>query len=181
MSTNVTSKSKATNTAKNIKLLTITALMAALVYVLTAFLHVPTNNGYTHVGDGIIFLAASLLPLPYAMAVGAVGAGLSDLLSGFAVWLPATFIVKAVTACFFTNKKPKILCFRNILAVIPAWITCVLGYALYEGTFISSYKVAFLAMPANTVQIASSMILYLVLAAGLDKIDFKKNFGLKYE
>ncbi|NLZ45844.1 MAG: TIGR04002 family protein [Clostridiales bacterium] len=180
MSTNVSTKSR-NNTSKNIKLLTMTALLAALVYVLTAFLHIPTNNGYTHVGDGVVFLAASMLPLPYAMAVGAIGAGLADTLSGFIIWLPATFIIKAVTSLYFTNKKPKILCLRNILAVIPAWLTCVAGYTLYEGTFISNYKAAIIALPSYTIQIVASMAVYILLSIGLDKIGFKKNFGFVSE
>jgi hypothetical protein len=52
----------------------IAAIFTALVFVVTAYLHIPTNNGYIHVGDGLIYLAACILPLPYAMAVGAGGA-----------------------------------------------------------------------------------------------------------
>ena len=51
------------------------ALFAAIITVVTAYvLRIPTGNGYIHLGDSFIFLAASLLPLPYAIAAAAVGA-----------------------------------------------------------------------------------------------------------
>ena len=42
-----------------IKYLVLTAVLAAMVYVLTAFVRIPTHQGYIHVGDGIIYLAAA--------------------------------------------------------------------------------------------------------------------------
>ena len=44
---------------ENIKNMAITAMFAAMVYVLTAFVHIPTHQGYVHVGDGIIYLSAA--------------------------------------------------------------------------------------------------------------------------
>ena len=44
------------------------ALFAAMITVFTAYvLRIPAGNGYIHLGDSFIFLAASLLPLPYAI------------------------------------------------------------------------------------------------------------------
>ena len=62
------------NSTKHIQLICVTGLFAAMIYVLTAWLHIPTGAGYTHAGDGLIYLAASMLPTPYAMAAGAIGA-----------------------------------------------------------------------------------------------------------
>ncbi|MBQ7755975.1 MAG: ECF transporter S component, partial [Oscillospiraceae bacterium] len=88
------------NISQKIRLLTISAFLAALCLLLTAYLHIPSSKGYIHIGDGIIFLASSILPTPYAMGVGIAGAGLADILSGYAVWFPATAVVKGVTALF---------------------------------------------------------------------------------
>lgn len=41
-------------------------LFAALTALLTAVLHIPVGNGYVHCGDAVIYLAAAMLPLPYA-------------------------------------------------------------------------------------------------------------------
>ena len=70
-------------------------LLAAMVGVATTFLHVPiVGGGYVHMGDTVIYLAAALLPTPYAMAAAAVGAGLADLLVA-PMWAPFTVVIKA--------------------------------------------------------------------------------------
>ena len=44
-------------------------IFTAMVFVVTAYLHVPTYNGYVHFGDGFIFLAACMLPMPYSICI----------------------------------------------------------------------------------------------------------------
>lgn len=166
-----------------IRNLTAAGVFAALIYVFTAYLHIPTGAGYTHAGDGLIYLAACLLPTPYAVAAGAVGGALSDGLSGFLVWLPATVIIKAVTALFFTSKGEKILTLRNILGIIPSGILCIVGYSLYEGTVMAgtlswtAITAAFSQTPAYCVQVGASAVLFIVVAVLLDKSGFKKIFN----
>ena len=95
--------------ASKIRLLTLTALFAALIFLLTAYLHIPSANGYTHIGDAFVYLAGALLPPGYAAAAGAIGAALADLMTGYAFWAPASILIKALTACLFTAKASKIL------------------------------------------------------------------------
>ena len=94
---------------KHTRFMCIAGVFTALVFVVTAYLHIPTNNGYIHVGDGLIYLAACILPWPYAMAVGAGGALLADCLTGFAIWAPGSVVIKAATALLFTNKGKKMM------------------------------------------------------------------------
>ncbi len=161
-------------------MLSLSAMLAAMVFVMTAYVHVPTGRGYTHAGDGIIFLAASLLPTPYAVAAGAVGAALADGLSGFVIWIPATVIIKGLTALFFTSKSDKIINTRNIIALLPSLVLCVVGYSLYDGIVIAgkfsaaAIAAGFAQTPAYCVQIIASSILYILLGKGLDKAGIKK-------
>ncbi len=165
------------------RLITTTGLFAALIYVFTAYLHVPTGAGYTHAGDGLIYLAACILPTPYAMAAGAIGGALADGLSGFPVWIPATVVIKAVTALFFSNKSEKILTWRNILGIIPSLIVCVVGYALYEGTVMAggiswtAITAAFTQLPDYCIQVFASSLLFVAVSLLLDRIGFKKMFN----
>lgn len=166
-----------------IRLITTTGLFSALIYVFTAYIHVPTGAGYTHAGDGLIYLASCILPTPYAMIAGAVGGTLADGLSGFPVWIPATVIIKAVTALFFSNKSNKILTLRNILAIIPSGILCIVGYSLYEGTVMAggiswtAITAAFVQTPAYCVQIFASAVLFVTVALLLDRVNFKRMFS----
>ena len=171
------------NSTKHIQLICVTGLFAAMIYVLTAWLHIPTGAGYTHAGDGLIYLAASMLPTPYAMAAGAIGAGLADGLSGFGVWLPGTIVIKAITALCFSRKTEKIICVRNLLGIIPALVICVVCYSLYEGIFMaggfskSAIISAFGQTPAYCIQVLASSILYIVLGLAFDKAGLKKKFS----
>lgn len=173
---------KTSNSSKHIRLICITGLFAALIYVLTAYLHIPTGAGYTHAGDGLIYLAACMLPTPYAVAAGAIGGALADGLTGFAVWMPATIVIKAVTALFFTRKTDKIICLRNILGIIPSLILCVVGYSLYEGIVMAggfskaAIVAAFGQTPAYCIQVLASTILFVLLGIAFDKAKLKKLF-----
>lgn len=176
MSLNTNSR---TNSLK-IRRIAVSGLFAALIYILTAYLHIPTGAGYTHAGDGIIYLAACVLPTPYAVAASALGGALADGLTGFVVWMPATIVIKALTALFFSNKTEKILCLRNLLGIIPSLILCVVGYSLYEGIVMAkgfsgaAIIAAFGQTPAYCIQVAASSVLFIVVAVALDKAHFKK-------
>ena len=164
-----------TKISVNTRLITLSAVFAAMTYALTAFLHIPTAKGYIHIGDAVIFIAASLLPKPYAMASAAIGASLSDALSGYWIWVPATFVIKALTALAFTSKKPKMLCARNFTALVPALVLCVGGYGLYSGLVIyGSLPAGFIDAPANIFQTVASAAVYIALSATMDKSGIKK-------
>ena len=122
-----------------IRLMCFAGIFTAIVFVFTAYLHIPSHTGYTHVGDGFIYLAACLLPLPYAMFVGAAGALLADCLTGFAIWAPGSIIIKTAAVLVFSRKSKNIICLRNILALIPAWAFCIGGYYLYEAMITGNF------------------------------------------
>jgi uncharacterized membrane protein len=122
--------------------------------------------GLACVGSGIAVSAG---------ASAAIGASLSDALSGYWIWVPATFIIKAVTVLAFTSKKSRILCKRNFTALVPALVLCVGGYGLYSGLVIyGSLPAGFVDAPANLFQTAASAAVYIALSATLDKSGIKK-------
>lgn len=170
--------------ALKLRRITVTGLFIAVIFVFTAYLHIPTGSGYTHAGDGIIYLAACILPMPYAMIAGAVGGALADGLSGYPVWIPATIIIKALTVVFFTNKSEKILNIRNIFGIIPSMIICIVGYCAYEGIILtggfslSAIIATFPQIPSYLVQVFASSVLFVFSAIFLDRMDFKKKVRL---
>ena len=62
------------DTRQNLHRLVTAALFAAAITVVTAYLlHIPIpTGGYIHLGDTLIYLAACLLPVPYAAAAAAI-------------------------------------------------------------------------------------------------------------
>lgn len=164
-----------------LKKLILTALFAALIALLTAYLQVPImgNGGYIHFGDALIFLAASILPAPYAVAAAAIGGGLADLLAGAAVWMPFTVVAKGMIALLFTSKKEKILCKRNWIAPLPALAVTVGVYYLAEALLYGDWVAPIFSQYGNVIQIAGSAAVYYVLAKVFDKSAVRGQLGIR--
>ena len=156
------------------KRLCLTGLFTAIVFVCTAYLHIPSHTGYTHIGDAFVYLAGALLPWPYAMAAGAVGAALADMLGGYAMWAPASILIKALTALCFTSRQGKILCRRNLFALIPALILCAGGYYGYEVLLTGNTVAPLAGIPGYVIQVLASAAVFVVLGTVLDKMHFKR-------
>ncbi len=156
---------------KIIKKISLSALFAALIALFTAYIcHIPigVNGGYIHFGDTLIYLAASLLPTPYAVMAAAVGAGLADLLTA-PVWVLPSVIIKSLICLSFTNKKAKIICARNIIALFVAAVITPVGYAVAETVIFGNWLVAVTSMPANLFQATASAIFFVLMGIALDK------------
>ena len=151
----------------SVKNLALSGLLGALVLVFTAWLHIPVGNGYVHIGDAFIYLAAVLLPTPYALLTAVGGAVLADCLSGYALWAPASLIIKALTVLLFTSKKPKLLNLRNVLAPVGAGVLCAGGYYLYEAVLYGDYATPLLSAPGNLMQSLCSAVVFFLVAGAL--------------
>ncbi len=70
------------------------------MFVVTRIITIPigTTGAYINVGDVSIYLIAYLLGGPLAAISAAVGSAVSDLSLGYAVYAPATFIIKGLMA-----------------------------------------------------------------------------------
>ena len=163
-------------TDKKLRQITFTGLMAALITLFTAYIvHIPVGvgGGYIHLGDALIYLSAALLPAPYAMAAGAIGGGLADLLTA-PMWAPATVIIKILIVIPFTSKGQKLLNKRNLFAPLIAMVISIIGYYLAE-VFLYGKEAAFLvSVTTNTVQGVGSAAVFYILGAALEKAGIKR-------
>ena len=159
---------------KKVKYMCLAGIFTAIVFVFTAYLHIPSHTGYTHVGDGFIYLAACLLPLPYAAFVGAAGALLADCLTGFAIWAPGSVIIKALAVLLFSRKGSRIITVRNLLALIPASALCIGGYYLYEALITGNWIAPVSGIPGYITQSVLSSILFMIVGFTLDKLKIKQ-------
>lgn len=159
-----------------IKLMCLSGIFTAVVFVFTAYLHIPSHTGYTHVGDGFIYITACLLPLPYAAFVGAGGAFLADCLTGYAIWSPASIIIKTLAVLFFSCRTKRIVEFRNIFALLPASLLCIGGYYFYESLITKNFVAPLSGIPGYITQSVLSSVLFLVLGLAIDKLYIKEKF-----
>ena len=149
-------------------------MFAALVCVATMLIKIPSPlKGYINLGDGIVLLAAWVLPLPYGLVAAGLGSALADLFSGYVVYAPATFAIKALMvvvaySCYklFTKKTKSTI--SRIFSGILAEIVMILGYFLFEG-ILYGFVPSLVNIPANAVQAVAGIIIGVVLITVFEK------------
>ena len=160
----------------------IAAMFAAMIAVMTAFVQIKTpTGGYVHPGDSMIYLAASFLPLPYAVAAAAIGGGIADLLV-YPETIIYTVVIKALNSLFFSSKGEKLFTRRNALMTIPSGLVTVVGYSISKlirqllagDSLHSAIVTALWKAPENSIQAVASAIIFMIIAVALDKADIKK-------
>ncbi|MDR0885777.1 MAG: ECF transporter S component [Clostridiales Family XIII bacterium] len=142
---------------------TITALFAALTFVVTFIVRIPipfASGGYLNIGDSVIYIAAGILGGPLGALSAGIGSALSDLLAGYTLYAPATFIIKALMglAAGFIAKNGKYQTF--VIASIVGGAIMVAGYFTFEIFFIYglNLKLALTAAGFNAIQWAGGVI-----------------------
>ena len=125
---------------EKLKKLVFTALLAALTCVATMIIRIPTPTmGYIHPGDAVVLLSGALLGPAYGAIAGGLGSALSDLFAGYIVYVPATAIIKGLTAAtagIITHTLIKKHSAHPALSVLLGGIAgesiMVIGYFLFE-------------------------------------------------
>lgn len=115
----------------------LTAVLAALTCAAT-MLHVPTVNGYANLGDCMVITCAWVLGPLYGACAAALGSALADIILYYALYAPATFVIKglmALTAYFLCAalSKTKVKApISRVTGAISAETVMVLGYFVFE-------------------------------------------------
>ena len=150
------------------------SLFAALICVATMLIKIPSPlKGYINLGDGIVLLAAWVLPLPYGLVAAGLGSALADLFSGYVVYAPATFAIKALMAvvaysCYKLIAKKVKSAMSRILSGILAEFVMILGYFLFEG-IMYGFVPLLVNIPANAVQAVAGIMIGVVLITVFEK------------
>lgn len=152
----------------------ISSMFAALICVATMLIKIPSPlKGYLNLGDGIVLLAAWILPLPYGVVAAGLGSALADLFSGYVVYAPATFVIKALMAVAayslykLFSKKAKSTVSR-VFSGILAEIVMILGYFLFEGV-LYGFVPSLVNIPVNAVQGVAGIVIGVVLITVFEK------------
>ena len=152
-----------------------TALFAALSCVATMSIHIPTpgTGGYIHPGDAIVILSGVVLGPGYGFLAAGIGSALSDLIGGYFVYVPITFVIKGLVALVsgLIYQKMSHSGKNRYLAVILGGVTDIVfvagGYFICEFFLYGSGAAA--SIPANIIQgiggLVISAVLYPVLIA----------------
>lgn len=165
------------NVTSKTRLIALTGVMAALTVIFTAYIfHIPVgiNGGYVHFGDTIIYLAAALLPTPYAMLVGALGGGIADLLTA-PMWVIPTVIIKMLIVLPFTSRSNRLISKRNIAAPVISFFISATGYYIAEMILFGTKTAILSAFTGSFVQSGGSALFFYILAVAFDTSSIKRN------
>lgn len=163
---------------KKIFKMSVTAMFTAMIFVLTRFVQIPVATGYVHLGDALVYIAASFIGGPWALFAAAVGEALADLTSGWVTYAPITLIVKLLIALPFVSvskKSNKILTPMTALFTIPAGAITIIGY--FIGDLIIDKSYAVVNIPGNAVQAVGSAIVFIIIAGAFDAAGIKKKLS----
>ena len=157
----------------NLKKLILAALFAALSCVATMSIRIPTpgTGGYIHPGDAIVILSGVILGPVWGFFAGGIGSALSDLIGGYFVYVPITFVIKglvALAAGLLYQKIGKTQKSRYAAVVLGGVADIIL---VAGGYFVCEYFIygagAAASIPANIIQgiggLVISCILYPIL------------------
>ncbi len=164
------------NSDFGLRTIVFTGLFAALICILT-MLHIPVGNGYVHVGDSLIYLSGMILPFPCGLIAAGIGGGLSDLFSGYPVYVLPTLIIKALNSLVIyiaAKRTEKIINFRSVSAVILSGLVTVFGYYLAAVILYGGLKAQVATIPGNIVQAVGSALIFIVLGLAFDAAKLKE-------
>lgn len=159
-----------------IKKLTLAALFTALTCVSTMIIKIPTvgTGGYIHLGDTFVVLSGIFLGPLYGGLAAGIGSALADLLGGYFVYVPITFVVKAVIAIVVAlvyhklTKKLHLPIAKCVICGIFSTVLVAFGYFAFEYFIYGATAAA--SIPANLIQGLSGLIISTMLLPVLSKI-----------
>ena len=116
---------------QKVKKLVLSALMAALVYVATSIIQIPSPmSGYVNLGDCFVLLSGWLLGPWYGGAAAGIGSMLVDLLGVYAHYAPGTLVIKAVDAIARQPEAESKISKSLLLGCALAEATAVYGFVI---------------------------------------------------
>ena len=153
----------------NLKKLILAALFAALSCVATMSIRIPTpgTSGYIHPGDAIVILSGVILGPVWGFLAGGIGSALSDLIGGYFIYVPITFVIKglvALAAGLLYQKVGKNQKSRYIAVILGGVADIILvagGYFVCEFFIYGAGAAA--SIPANIIQGVGGLVISCIL------------------
>ena len=163
--------------------LVLSAVFCALVFTMTWVAIPAPSVGNINLGDCMVILSASLIGGWYGTLAAALGASLCDIASGYTIYAPGTFIIKALMVVVIILLRK--VAFKNnkllslIVSGVCAEVVMILGYFIYEALFLGYGMGAIMNIPFNGIQgtlnlVAAYLLFVTLKKAGITKLFYDK-------
>ena len=136
-------------------------MLISLVFVATLIINIKlpitANGGLVHLGTTMLFIVSILFGPKKGALAGAIGMGLFDLVSGWAMWAPFTILARGLQGyivgkiAWSLSRQGNSFAF-NLLATISS-IPFMLGvYYICERILYGNWVVPLASIPGNIIQ-----------------------------
>lgn len=175
-----TRNSNYSSSSSHIRDLVQIGLLSALTFVAAWAIHIPYGSGgVIHLGDSMIFLTAVVFGRRYAAVSGAIGMTMFDIFSGFSVWAPYTFVIKAVmgliagsVADLGGSKGNSVV--KNGAGMLLAGIWMLMSYYAAEAAITWNIIQPAASIPGNVIQVGAGAAIAFVIIAAIKKSGYFK-------
>ena len=153
------------------KQLCLSAIMAALTFVVTRFIQIPIPLGYFNVGNSVILLFCLIVDSPYGIIAASLGSALADLTS-YPVYTLPTLIIKALMPLAFylvikviSNHKLSIPIAAALSTLIPLF-----GYTLTGAIIYGSMITGLAQFPGLLLEYIANLVIIFLLYKPISNI-----------
>ena len=154
-----------------IRKMVLAALMAALTYVATLVVRIPSPmQGYVNLGDCCVLLSGWMLGPWWGGAAAGIGSMLTDLLNGYAHYAPGTLVTKALDAMAAAlivkalGRKP----YAYVVGGVVGELIMVAGYFVAGSVLYGSVITGATQIPGLVAEGIVGIVLFYVIAAALE-------------
>ncbi len=178
------------------RFIAIAGIMIALETVMTIMvaIRIPATQGYFNLGEMVIYISAIIFGPIIGLLTGAIGAALADIILGYSIYAPATFVIKGLEGYIvgliyqklsqksseLTNelKISRKISFNSlnqalnmVLSILPGAIIMVVGYFLFQLMIGVSVGGALVEVPINIIQCLIGAILAILVVPIIKKLN----------
>lgn len=163
--------------------LIITSMLVALVFVATLLLNIKlpiaANGGLIHLGTAMLFIVSILFGPKKGAIAGAFGMGLFDLVSGWTLWAPITFLTRGLQGyivgkiAWSKGRNGSSFVF-NLIGTIISTPFMIAGYYIGEAIIFKSWIIPAASIPGDIVQTVIGIGVAIPACVVLKKLPFFK-------
>ncbi|AXI00623.1 ECF transporter S component [Sporosarcina sp. PTS2304] len=163
--------------------LILTSMLASLVFIATLLLNIKlpiaANGGLVHLGTAMLFMASILFGPKKGAIAGAIGMGMFDLVGGWVLWAPFTFITRGLQGYIvgkiaWSNGRRGTSFKYNLLAMLASVPFMIAGYYICERILFNSWIIPLASIPGDVLQCIVGIAIAIPVCAMLKKVPMFK-------
>ncbi|MGN1014243.1 MAG: ECF transporter S component [Butyricicoccus sp.] len=166
----------------SVRFLCVTAMMTALICVMTAIPRIPIPLGYAHLGDAFILIAVLFAGKREGIWAAGIGSALADLLGGFPIWCIPTLLIKTIMAlilgwiAYDKDGNCSLFTVRAAVGCVVSMLWMVFGYTIAGAILYGGILVGLTSTPGLLIKGALNLVIAYGVGSLLEKANLRRVF-----